>query len=91
MTNDPTQGNYSKLELQGYIQDGADLFHMEDEVKLANILEALVQRLNENLCEKMLCEANEPRTGDMRPRRDRTWMRSRMPNSLSDESTAKTK
>lgn len=79
--------------------NGTHFVNVENQIQLADILKAFVQRFNEDLG-----EFGEIRTNDLnldllkpsqsvgdQPETRRTCIRSRMPSSLSDESTQKTK
>ena len=65
---------------------------MEDEVELAHVLEAPVERLDEDLRrgERQL-ELKAEEEEEVRKRVGRTWMRSRIPSSDSLWSTTKAK
>lgn len=81
------QSVYERKALRGQT---AYLIHMENQIQFANIFKTLVQRLDKHL--------SGGRILDSRPKNRcrtlfalRTWIRSKIPNSLSDESTQKTK
>lgn len=74
------------------LRERAHIIKVKDEIQLAHILKAAVQRLYKDLIQLVAQTSASSRSGsDYRSIGQRTWIKSNIPSSDSDESTIKTK